>query len=112
MQDKIVVRGSGIVYILDNKEVGEEEYRKRYPLPEAGDGNISVPSPSAWRHFYSDALAVHPKDVKKAEAEARAAGVPTEFEPVYGRPQFVSREHRKRYNHAFKYFDRNGGYGD
>lgn len=59
----------------------------------------------------SVALAVHPSQVQEAIDDARKKGVPTDFTPD-GRPVFESRSHRKKYMTAYRFFDRDAGYGD
>jgi hypothetical protein len=75
----------------------------------------SVPIPGeslvGWKPLRSEAMAVHPKQIKEAEESAKRKGVPTEFDTM-GRPEFVSREHRKRYMRAYGFHDNDGGYGD
>lgn len=65
-----------------------------------------------WRRpLKSDALAVHPKQVKEAMADAAKKGVPTEFS-ADGSPIFTSARHRKKYCQAYGYFDKSAGYAD
>lgn len=59
----------------------------------------------------SDALSVHPKQVKGMRKRVLEAGVPTEIRPD-GRPVLRDAKHRKRFCEAFGYYDRNAGYGD
>lgn len=63
------------------------------------------------RPLASDALAVHPKQIKEAVEDARKKGVALDFDK-HGRPLFRDRNHRKRYCKAYGIFDRDGGYGD
>lgn len=63
------------------------------------------------RPVLSDALAVHPKQVKEAIEDARKRGVPTEFAPD-GRPLIRSRQHRNAYLRAYGFHDRDAGYSD
>jgi hypothetical protein len=107
VKDQIIVRDAGTTYILDGREVGEKEYRARYPLPSSGAGTFATPAPGAYRNFFSDALAVHPERIPDAVKAANDRGVPTEFEPQFGRPQFRDSGHRRRYLKAFGYHDRN-----
>jgi hypothetical protein len=105
MRGKIV----GGRYFLDGVEVTKEEFDEAIPELPLGDGPGGH-SPSCWP-MVSEAMAVHPKRVEEAIANARAKGVPTDFDPM-GRPILVSRAHRKAYNHAYGVHDNNGGYGD
>ena len=59
----------------------------------------------------SDALMVHPKQLRKAQERAAQAGVPTEFDR-HCRPIFRDRQHRKQYHELERVVDRRGGYGD
>lgn len=59
----------------------------------------------------SNALMVHPNQLKQAQERAAAAGVPTDFDQ-HCRPIFRDREHRKRYCALEGVKDRSGGYGD
>jgi hypothetical protein len=115
VRDYIKIDNDGTHYFLNGKEVGRKEYERDYP-PERFRGTTGAAplpdTPGAWRNFFSDALAVHPKQIKRAEEDARARGVPTEFEPESGRPQFRDRDHRRRYMKAYGVHDNNGGYGD
>lgn len=76
----------------------------------AAEGSGVKFHPGNWP-MESEALAVHPDQVKEASMAADAAGVPTEFKKN-GRVVFRSAHHRKKYCEAFGYFDRNAGYGD
>jgi hypothetical protein len=110
---KAVIRGSGALttYWIDGAEVTKERFDQLCPdvkeEPSEHAGSCFV----AWKPLASDALAVHPKQVKQAALDAEAKGVPTRFLPD-GRPVFESRSQRKRYCEAYGYFDRDGGYGD
>ena len=109
---KGVIRGAGSnkVYLLDDREVSKEEFDVVFPdvvEPAPGPCSLSAVPPNV-----SDALAVHPLRCEEAEADARAKGVPTEFEREFGRPVFTSREHQKRYLKAYGYRNHDGGYGD
>lgn len=94
-------------YYLDGEEVTKAQYDEAFPDKPIGDGTGLV----AWKPLASDALAVHPKQVKEAEQDAKNKGVPVDFMPD-GRPVFTSREQRKRYCAAYGFRDNNAGYGD
>ncbi len=87
------------------RAIGRKAKQKRKNIPGGH-------SPACWP-MRSDALSVHPKQVKIAAARARALGVPTEFHPS-GDPIFTSRGHRAAYmKHVERgVYDRDGGYGD
>lgn len=59
----------------------------------------------------SNAMGVHPSQVRQAEEHSRRMGVPTHYTPT-GEPILTSRSHRRRYAHAIGMYDRNAGYGD
>jgi len=103
-----IIKGETL-YFLDNREVSEKAYRKRYPLPKSDGGACGLHT-GGWP-MYSDALAVHPSLRVQAEKDAAAKGCPTEFLPD-GRPVFRDRNHRKQFLQTYGYFDRNAGYGD
>lgn len=68
--------------------------------------------PSTWSNpLLSDALAVHPSQVKEAYEDSVKKGVPTEF-LADGRAVLRSREHRRKYLKAYGFYDKDGGYGD
>lgn len=69
------------------------------------------PSQAGEWPILSDAVGVHPSQVKEAEAHAAKHGIPTEFTPD-GRAVLRDKHHRKRYCELIGFFDRNGGYGD
>lgn len=79
-------------YYLDNRQVTEGEYRAAFPerpLESVPYMPRSYPTPQP-----SDALAVHPKQVKEATEYARSRGVPTDYLPD-GRPLVRSCAHQK-----------------
>jgi hypothetical protein len=69
-----------------------------------------VNTPGAWP-MLSDALGVHPDQIRDASAEAAAMGVPTQFASD-GRAIITSREHRKQLCQVYGFFDKSAGYGD
>lgn len=112
MKDRIVIDKNGTRYILDGREVTEDEYRKVYPAPELGTGAfMDSVSCSAWP-MLSDGMAVHPLQIEEARKSAEAKGVPTDFNPEDGRAIFRDRDHRRRYLKAYGVHDNHGGYGD
>ena len=103
MKDQEVLKGDGWHYFLDNKEVSEKKYRKRYPLFEQG---CPAGNPLSGWPIVSDALKVHPKRRQEAIDDAAAKGVPTEFTSM-GQPILRDREHRRQYLRAYGFIDRN-----
>lgn len=61
--------------------------------------------------IYSDALGVHPKQIKDQSQRMAALGVPTEFK-ADGRMVLRDRAHRKQVLRSLGYRDNDAGYGD
>lgn len=93
-------------YLLDGREVTKEEYDRALP-----DKPMGGQAPCFFKPLESDALAVHPDQVKEATADAARKGVPTDF-LADGRPVLRTRKHRAAYLKAYGFFDRDAGYGD
>lgn len=92
MKDQAILKKGGWVFFLDDKEVTQEEYEKRYPPPKKTGGPSSL---IGWsKPVESDALSVHPSQVKEAMERDRAHGVPTEYTPD-GRPIIRSYAHKR-----------------
>lgn len=101
---KGVIRGER--YYLENQEVTKAIFDLAFPdLPLGGEALSATPA------NISESLAVHPKQVQEAVADAKAKGVPTEFLPD-GRPVFTSRAHQKAYLKAYNFRNNDGSYGD
>jgi len=67
-------------------------------------------TPSCWP-MKSNALAVHPTQSKQYMEFADKHGVPTHFDER-GRPEWRSKEHKKKYAELVGATDFDGGYGD
>lgn len=83
-------------------------------LCELFESGCTLDTPEACRQSkpkYSDALKVHPKQVKEAMERDKRAGVPTDYLPD-GRPIIVSRAHQKRLIKSLGFANRDGGWGD
>lgn len=99
------------VYLIDGREVTEEEYRRHFPENSELPQNLFFGNhPGAWP-VLSDALGVLPRQIDEARQSAARRGVPTDFSPD-GRAIFRSRGHRSAYCKAYGFHDRDGGYGD
>lgn len=98
-------------YYIDNLEVTKAVFDNAFPDKPLTDGDFGGLSGKSTRPKLSEALAVHPKQVEEATASAKAKGVPTEFTPD-GRPVIRSRAHQKAYLKAYRYYNKDGGYGD
>lgn len=109
--DRIVVTDKTRFY-LDGKEVKEKEYRKRYPPPpdDRFELNGQTGDAKGWP-ILSDSASVHPNQRAEHERICNEKKVPTETTPD-GRVIFRDRQHRRAYNRAFGFHDRDGGYGD
>jgi len=92
----------------DIRDALDQFYRSLHQRRGTGRAGASF---RGFKPIKSDALAVHPAQVKEAEADAKKKGVPVEFMKD-GRPVFTSRSQRKRYMQIYGFFDRAGGYGD
>ena len=64
----------------------------------------------AWP-MLSEAMGVHPSQIPEMRRQAKHRGVPTDFTPD-GRVILRNRAHRKKFGEAFRFFDKDGGYGD
>jgi hypothetical protein len=103
---KIVQDDGTVMFEVMGQLLTEQEFDAQFtPRPRAGDSFV------AWKPLASDALAVHPNQVKQATEDAKKKGVAVEFMPD-GRPVFTSREQRKRYCQMYGFFDKAAGYGD
>lgn len=109
---KGIIRGSGEkeTYWIDGREVSKAEFDEAFPPKSLTGGTFGGTPLSGWP-IYSDALAVHPVDVKEHERIAKEKGVPTECLPD-GRVVLRNRAHRKAYLRSFGFHDRDGGYSD
>lgn len=110
MIDRMVYRSKRWTFFLGGCEVTETEYRSVYPKREAV-GSHDVSSFVQFKPLASDAMAVHPKQVKEAREDAVKKGVPVDFLED-GRPVFTSRKQRADYLKAYGFHDRDAGYSD
>jgi len=93
------------------REVTKAEYDRLLEEHRPAAAAAGCAAFTGFRPLHSEALAVHPLDARAAAEDSRAKGVPTDFDHQ-GRPVFTSRAHRKAYFKAYRYYDRNAGYGD
>lgn len=98
-------------YYIDNREVSKRDFDSAFPDKPLHDGDFGGLSGKSTRPKLSEALAVHPKQVQEATDDAKKKGVPTEFAPD-GRPVIRSRAHQKAYVKAYRFYNKDGGYGD
>jgi len=103
----------GSKYYLDGREVSKGEFDREIPDKSLSDGDFGAATGRSTQSKLSDALAVHPDQVREASEDARMRGVPTEFHED-GRMVVRSRAHQKAYLKAYgsRWFNKDGGYGD
>lgn len=91
---KGVIRGHGekTTYWLDGLQVSKAEFDAAFPDQPMGDGTGLV----GFKPLASDALAVNPRQIPAAMADARKKGFNLDFTPD-GRPVFTSSSQFKRY---------------
>ena len=104
-------------YYVDDKEVTRAQFDRAFPskLKELLDSHMAPDGhrSACWPAQGSDALAVHPKQLREAQELAAARGVPTDFDH-HNRPVFRDRKHRKDYCRIVEgnKHDNNAGYSD
>lgn len=104
-----VIRGDH--YFIDGCEVTKAQFDLAFPDLGAPLPRIKGRSKCAVLPKLSDALAVHPRQVKEAIESSVKKGVPTDF-AADGRPVIRSRAHQKAYLKAYGFHNKDGGYGD
>ena len=110
---RIVLKGSQFIYFVDDKEVSEEEYRRAFPsrLEESlGAEPLAAQTPSAWP-IISDAMAVHPKQIKQAIARNKRMGSNVVYNEQ-GQAILTDRGARRDLMRIEGFHDNQGGYGD
>lgn len=85
-----------IKYTVNGEELTPDDFKSR-KVPGI-DLNQRAPSnvQKEWEEHFCEGSAVHPKDIKAAEAHAAKHGVPTYFDGQ-GRPNFTSMRHQASY---------------
>lgn len=85
-----MIRDDGPHYYLNNKEVSEKVYREWYPeRPVVEDSGPCSLVP--FKAMHSEALAVHPRQIKAVMERNRKHGLNTEYDK-HGRPRITSKE--------------------
>lgn len=102
--------GSPDRYYLDGKEVTREEYQQSVPDVPLDFSN-GAPSLCPFKPIISDALAVHPTQIKEAMERDKKHGLSVEYLPD-GRPKLDGRDKRRRMLKSLNFHDNHGGYGD
>ncbi len=94
-------------YLINGKEVTQEEFLRDNKLDELLSGEpvqtLLGQSSKGWPRV-SDSLAVHPRQAKEAFEQARALGVPTEFNRK-GQPIITDPGHQKKLARALGVVD-------
>lgn len=78
---------------------------------QRNSGGIGRPAKGGYP-MWSDALGVHPGQIKEAQADAAKHGVSIEFHPKTGQARLTDIPHRSKYMKVRKMFDRDAGYRD
>jgi hypothetical protein len=100
-----------VTYKVNGKEMTPEEFRAGGgKIHELAEGTVALDSLKAWP-VHSDALGVHPTQVKDAVAFYKSKGVHVEFDRAC-RLIMRDRAHRNEVLRASGFHDRNAGYGD
>ena len=86
--------------VLDDGRKARRSYKGRLPV-----------TPSTYPKR-SDAMGVHPSQVKEARAADERLGVPIQYDKKTGEAVYESKSQRKKHCEAHGFFDRNGGHSD
>jgi hypothetical protein len=107
-----IIFGNPVRYFVNDIEVTEEAYRAANPPKplEAGDEVLSQ-STSAWDDFRSEALAVHPSQVKEANERSKRHNLGVKYD-AKGFARIPDRASRKRLMRLEGVHDNHAGYGD
>ncbi len=103
-----------LTYWIDGEQVSRRQFFKAFPaakpvkMPKDKHRRTEV---AQFKPILSNALAVHPSRVKEAILDAEKKGVPTSFMKD-GRPVMRTRQHYNAYLKAYRFFNRDAGYGD
>jgi hypothetical protein len=97
-------------YFVDGKEVTREQFDAAFPPKDLSEPPAG-PHPGCWP-LYSDALAVHPKQIREAMKRDRAHGIASEYNPSDGRMILKDRGQRRDVMRSLGIHDNEGGYGD
>ena len=85
-RDCVKTDAKGTHYILNGREVTQAEYEEWYPPRTFEDRRAAAESITQWkRPVISDALAVHPRQIKQVLERNKRHGVNVEYLPD-GRP--------------------------
>lgn len=108
----IVYAASGALYFVGDAEVTEKQYRKlTKSKPLAAGDEVLTQSTSAWADFTSEALAVHPTQVKEANERSKRHGLGVVYDKQ-GFARIPDRAARRRLMRLEGVHDNHGGYGD
>lgn len=96
-------------WYVNDVEVTEEEYNRRFPPKEIGVPMAA--SPAIWQGHTSLALSVHPDQVAEATARNMRHGIRVHYDEE-GTAHIPDRAERKKLLKLEGMHDNNGGYGD
>tara|TARA_Y100001938_G_C7744654_1_gene260982 strand:+ start:119 stop:421 length:303 start_codon:yes stop_codon:yes gene_type:complete len=85
-----------VKYKVNGEELTPEEFKARKVPGIDTKNNTPSNVQKEWEGHFCEGSAVHPKDIKAAEAHAAKHGVPTYFDNQ-GRPNFTSMRHQSSY---------------
>ncbi len=99
-----------VKYMVNGQELTPEEFSERKTAGIDFTGKLPSRINSEWEDHFCEGSAVHPKDIKAAEAHAAKHGVPTYFDKQ-GRPQYKSARHQASYLRLIGMHNRDGVMG-
>ena len=113
MKGKIVYRSHGEDYFIDGKEVSKEEFDETFPPKPLGHAPALGGNTSSCWPLKSDAMAVHPSQIKEAMERNKKHGVVgVSYDPKDGRAILADRGARRDLMKLEGFHDKSGGYGD
>lgn len=122
MRGRIVGFGERTKYYLGypgcEKEVSSQEFHAKMEesqkiISEGLEDTVEVNLGRPWtKPIESDALAVHPKQIKTVMERNARHGLHINYDPTDGRPLLQDRDQRRRLMKIEGCHDNNGGYGD
>ena len=94
-------------YKVNGKEISHDEFKARKVPGIDTKGSDPSNVQKEWVDHFCEGSAVHPKDIKAAEAHAAKHGVPTQFDSQ-GRPHYTSMRHQAKYLRLIGMHNRDG----
>lgn len=116
MRSRIVLRTDGTTaYFLGDREVTEAEFRAAHPMKLVLGGGEPLlgqsPSGDCWP-LTSEALAVHPKQVREANERNKKNGINVQYDPATGNAVIPDRAERRRLLKLEGLVDKHSFYGN